>query len=191
MMNALLALDEMRASTNFNLNMAAVTPFVMLMYLTKRTFQFVFYATLKWGKTREETYGSFLHILTEIERLLNIRDNPPNSSFQNGEEFLRLHPTDTIQLHPAGTRSGDCVLNTDDLGMLMLHIHAMRTILWRDRRRFSASAIRSVAEDLAELAGERGAVSVRQQLQIIARMHRTYPFLKIVGWEMIGYDGRQ
>ena len=64
MMNALLALDEMRASTNFNMNMAAITPFVLLMYLTKRAFQFVFYATLKLGKSREETYGSFLHILT-------------------------------------------------------------------------------------------------------------------------------
>jgi len=37
-----------------------------------------------------------------------------------------------------------------------------------------------MAEDLAELAGERGAVSVRQQLQIISRMCRTYPFLKVV-----------
>eukprot|EP00980_Cylindrotheca_fusiformis_P004310 scaffold919_cov130-Cylindrotheca_fusiformis.AAC.1 len=183
MMNALLALDEMRASTNFNLNMAAVTPFVMLIYLTKRSFQFVFYAILKWGKSREETYGSFLHILTEIERLLNIRDNPPTLTIQNGE--------DTQYLRPASLNSGDCVLNTDDLGMLMLHIHTLRTILWRDRRRFSSSAIRSVAEDLAELAGERGAVSVRQQLQIIGRMHRTYPFLKMVGADMIGYDGRQ
>ena len=57
-MNALLALDEMRASTNFNMNMAAITPFVLLMYLTKRAFQFVFYATLKLGKSREETYES-------------------------------------------------------------------------------------------------------------------------------------
>lgn len=182
-MNALLALDEMRSSTNFNLNMAAVTPFVLLIYLTKRSFQYVFYATLKWGKSREETYGSFLHILTEMERLLNIRDNPPSHSYQSGDE--------TYLVQPEATRSSDCVLNTDDLGMLMLHIHALRTILWRDRRRFAASVIRSVAEDLAELAGERGAVSIRQQLQIIGRMHRTYPFLKLVSSEMIGYDGRQ
>jgi hypothetical protein len=37
-----------------------------------------------------------------------------------------------------------------------------------------------VAEDLAELAGERGPVSVSQQLQIISRMSRTYPFMKVI-----------
>eukprot|EP00526_Cylindrotheca_closterium_P002305 CAMPEP_0113636636 /NCGR_PEP_ID=MMETSP0017_2-20120614/19132_1 /TAXON_ID=2856 /ORGANISM="Cylindrotheca closterium" /LENGTH=934 /DNA_ID=CAMNT_0000547537 /DNA_START=34 /DNA_END=2835 /DNA_ORIENTATION=+ /assembly_acc=CAM_ASM_000147 len=181
MMNALLALDDMRASTNFNLNMAAVTPFVLLMYLTKRAFQFVFYATLKLGKSREETYGNFLHILTEIERLLNIRDAPPQLLFQAGGYAPNGTPADHDPKELTDHMAGDRVLSTDDLGMLMLHIHALRTILWRDQRRFSTSVIRSVAEDLSELAGERGAVSVRQQLQIVARMHRTYPFLKIVG----------
>jgi hypothetical protein len=65
--------------------------------------------------------------------------------------------------------------------MLMLHIHECRTILWEDRRRFSLQTVRDVAEDLAELAGERGPVSVEQQLQIISRMCRTYPFLKVQG----------
>lgn len=177
-MNALLALDEMRASTNFNMNMAAVTPFVMLAYLTKRVFQFVFYATLRLGKSREETYGNFLHILTEIERLLVMRDSPPDPSWQDMETASYQH----------AELVGDIVLNADDLGMLMLHIHSLRTILWQDRRRFSAPVIRSIAEDLAELAGERGAVSVRQQLQIIARMFRTYPFLRVVTSRMIEYS---
>ncbi|CAJ1950574.1 unnamed protein product [Cylindrotheca closterium] len=191
MMNALLALDDMRASTNFNLNMAAVTPFVLLMYLTKRAFQFVFYATLRLGKTREETYGNFLHILTEIERLLNIRDAPPQLLYEAGGYAPNANRVDRDPKLLPDHLGGDRVLSTDDLGMLMLHIHTLKTILWRDQRRFSASVIRSVAEDLSELAGERGAVSVRQQLQIIARMHRTYPFLKVAGWDMIGFDGRQ
>jgi hypothetical protein len=136
--------------------------------------------------------GSFLHILTEIERLLNIRDNPPNLSFHNGEEMLRLHAMDAASYQIAGKNASvDTVLNTDDLGMLMLHVHSLRTILWQDRRRFSSNVIRSMAEDLAELAGERGAVSVRQQLQIIGRMFRTYHFLKVIPSQMIGYDGRQ
>jgi len=62
--------------------------------------------------------------------------------------------------------------------MLMLHIHELRTILWQERRRFSPTALRSVSEDLAELTGERGAVSVRQQLLIVERMNRAYSFLK-------------
>lgn len=150
MMNALLALDEMQASNNINMNLAAVTPALLLMYCAKRAFQLVVYGMLKFGKSREETYGNFLHVLTEIERLLVMRDKSPAS------------PT---------------MLSGDDLGMLMLHIHELRTILWNYRRRFQNDLIRSVAEDLSELAGERGAVSVQQQLQIISRMCRMYPFL--------------
>ena len=66
----------------------------------------------------------------------------------------------------------------------MLHLHELRTILLQRRSRFSPDMIRSVSEDLAELAGERGAVSVRQQLRIISRMCRTYPFLKVVSSRM-------
>ena len=71
-------------------------------------------------------------------------------------------------------------LSAEDLGMLLLHIHECRNILWQSRRRFRSDILRNVAEDLAELAGERGPVSVSQQLQIIARMSRTYPFMKVI-----------
>jgi ATP synthase regulation protein NCA2 len=158
MMNALVALDEMQASTNFNMNLAAITPFVLLVWSVKKVSSYIFYTTFKWGKSRAETYASFLHILTEIERLLIMRLNPPNSS-----------------------PSSICILDSDDLGMLMLHLHELRTIMWNERRRFSLDVLRSVSEDLAELSGERGAVSVQQQLHIVERMSRTYAFLKHAG----------
>lgn len=157
-MNALLALDEMRASTNFNINIAAVTPFLMMAYMTKRAFQFLFYATLRMGKSREEVYGSFLQTLTEIERLLVMRDNPPTPEIQiqSGDGRREFE------------RQSDAVLNADDLGMLMLHIHELKTILWKNRRRFSQGIIRGVAEDLAELAGERGKLIYLTQNRILA-----------------------
>lgn len=158
MMNALVALDEMQASTNFNMNLAAITPFVLLVWSVKKVSSFIFYTTFKWGKSRAETYASFLHILTEIERLLIMRLNPPNV--------------------PLNT---SWVLDSDDLGMLMLHLHELRTIMWKHRRRFTLDVLRSVSEDLAELSGERGAVSVHQQLHIVERMSRTYAFLKLAG----------
>jgi ATP synthase regulation protein NCA2 len=152
MMNALVALDEMQASTNFNMNLAAVTPVMLVIWTIKRVSQFIFYSTLKWGKSRDETYSSFLHTMTEIERLL---------------------------IHRSTSDGVDIFLDSDDLGMLMLHLHELRTLLWKERRRFSTSIIRSVNEDLAELSGERGVVSVRQQLLIVERMARTYGFLKL------------
>ena len=156
-MNALLALDEMQASNNINMNLAAVTPAVLLLYSVKQVFQFVFYATFKLGKSRHETYFTFRNVLTEIERLLVMRDNPPTPPALSGENYVSPNRA----VNQAGFSDqlvavGERVLSADDLGMLMLHIHELRTILWRDRRRFSLWEIRSVGEDLAELAGERG-----------------------------------
>lgn len=167
MMNALVALDEMQASTNFNMNLAAITPFVLLCWAIKKVSRFIYYTAFKWGKSRKETYASFLDALTEIERLLIMRSNPPAPPIQRSDlgQAKEVHVS-------------DCVLESDDLGMLMLHIHELRTILWQERRRFSPNALRSVSEDLAELSGERGAVSVRQQLLIVERMNRAYSFLK-------------
>lgn len=147
-MNALHAIDEMMSANDINMNLAAITPAVLLVYGSTRVFRFFFYALLKLGKSREETYASFRHILTDIERLLVMRDNPPNPPpfrHEHGDQII------TVPSNP-------CVLGSDDLGMLMLLIHECRSILWRERWRFSEAVIRSVSEDLAELAGERGMI---------------------------------
>lgn len=153
-MSAMLALDEMQASNNINMNLAAVTPAVLLVYSAKKAFQFLFYTLIKLGKSKEETYGSFLHVLIEIERLLVMRDAPPTPPITSVEDSLRRQQLQ--ETNPRLAVSDANVLNADDLGQVMLHIHELRTILWEDRHRFFPDIIRSVAEDLAELAGERG-----------------------------------
>ncbi|CAB9528536.1 expressed unknown protein [Seminavis robusta] len=185
MVNALYTMDDMMTKNEINTNLAAVTPAVLLLYTARQVFRFFYYALLRLGKSKEETYSSFRHILTDIERLLVMRDNPPTSPFPHNQ--LRHSAGDTeeasqsqLMLSETAHKPGCDVLSADDLGMLMLHIHECRTILWTDYNRFTPAAIQSVSEDLAELAGERGAVSVQQQLQIIARMCRTYPFLKVI-----------
>jgi len=180
LLNALFAIDQMMSANDINMNLAATTPVVLLAYLSMRTFRFLYYALLKLGKSREEIYASFRNILTDIERLLVMRDNPPHSP--GPAPSLQLQSGGDMPISPEWNRPR--VLGPDDLGMLMLLIHECRSILWRDRRRFTTEMIRGVSEDLAELAGERGAVSVQQQLQIITRMCRTYPFLKVTS---IGY----
>ena len=157
-MNAMHAMDEMMSANDINMNLAAITPAILLVYGSTRVFRFLFYALLKVGKSKEETYASFRHILTDIERLLVMRDNPPNPSAShydhNGDQLLSVVAS-----------SRPCVLCADDLGMLMLLIHECRSILYRDRRRFNEAIIRSVAEDLAELAGERGKTNLAQYLR--------------------------
>ncbi|KAL7564526.1 hypothetical protein ACA910_017681 [Epithemia clementina (nom. ined.)] len=166
MMNALHAMDEVMSANDINMNLAAITPVFMIVYVQTRIIRYLFYALLRLGKSREETYASFRAILLDIERLLVMRDNPPDTRGGKADDPRTAHDPS--------------VLGADDLGMLMLLIHECRTIMWREQRRFSANMIRSVNEDLSELAGERGAVSIKQQLQIVARMTRSYPFLKVI-----------
>ena len=142
--------------------------------------------------------ASFRHIILDIERLLVMRDNPPDSPppLPTGVYYHQTMNSSNIinerkqsiasphKSHDGGNQlpiqSSQNVLSADDLGMLMLLVHACRVILHQDKRRFTRQELRNVSEDLAELAGERGAVSVQQQLRIVARMCRTYSFLKVI-----------
>lgn len=184
MMNALGAMDEMMSANDINMNLAAITPVFLVSYVSTRVFRFLYYVFLKLGKSRAEVYASFRDVLTDIDRLLVMRDSPP---------LVLPDPSsaaDTAASHAlaGATNNADgggvpattcCLLGRDDLGMLMLLIHECRTIMWRaGPRRFPSHVVVSVSEDLAELAGERGPVSVRQQLHIVARMSRTYYFLR-------------
>jgi len=209
MMNALFAMDELMGSNEINMKLAAMTPAFLLFNFMRYISKKLFYALLKIGKSKEETYSSIRHVILDIERLLVMRDDPPTSpplltvfeanhrshretqKRDQGKSYPKVREeapsikrsnnnrTEALYEYPT-QYSSSYILNSDDLGMLMLLIHECRTILWQNRRRFSRKELQNVLEDLAELAGERGAVSVRQQLRIIARMCRTYSFLKVV-----------
>ena len=201
MMNALYAMDELMGSNEINMRLTSMTPAFMLVSTCQYIIKKVYYALFKLGKSKEEVYASFRHIILEIERLLVMRDNPPFSlpplstgvQYHRDDNSAKKTFTDitSVASHPKSRygnyssqqthdQSHQNVLDADDLGMLMLLVHECRLILWQNRRRFTSQEQRSVREDLSELAGERGAVSVQQQLQIIARMCRTYSFLKVI-----------
>ena len=180
-MSALVAMDELMSSNEINAKIAAMTPAFILLYGARSVFRFCFYALLKFGKSREETYQSFRHTILDIERLLTMRDNPPDAPPPLSGLLPSVSPRKAINTaQSTRENSQGNVLDANDLGMLMLHVHECRKLLWEDRKRFSASEVRNVTEDLAELSGERGPVSVQQQLAIIARMCRTYSFLKVI-----------
>lgn len=152
LLNALSAIDEMTSANDINMNLAAITPVGMLVYVFARLFRFFYYALLRLGKSREETYASFRNILTDIERLLVMRDDPPDPPAAGPNATVR----ESHNLEGTTSTPSKTVLGSDDLGMLMLLIHECRRILWKEERRFPPEMIRSVSEDLAELAGERG-----------------------------------
>ena len=128
-----------------------MTPAILALYGVQWMSRLLYYVLLKLGRTREETFASFRQVILDMERLLVMRDNPPFAP-----PPLHWNEDGLAYPHVESTSRVSDTLSADDLGMLMLHIHECRTILWRDRRRFSGVTIRNVTEDLAELAGERG-----------------------------------
>mmetsp|Transcript_11873 Transcript_11873/g.25040 ORF Transcript_11873/g.25040 Transcript_11873/m.25040 type:complete len:1223 (+) Transcript_11873:432-4100(+) len=173
--NALVAMDELMGSNEINMRIAAMTPAVIMIIAIRRAFRLLFYAFFQIGKSKEEIYASFRQTILDIERLIVMRDNPPPPP--SPLPWGSTKPADTNHTSYC-SKGGLQTLSADDLGMLLLHIHECRNILWQSPHRFPPDILRNLSEDLAELAGERGPVSVRQQLQIISRMTRTYPFMK-------------
>ena len=200
LMNAMSAIDELMDSNEINFRLGAILPAFMLFYGASRIFEYLRYALLKLGKSREQSYAAIRQTLLDIERLLVVRDDPPAAPAPLSNTGLSMHLNSTsigsqselnvgdidnltsdVDYHGGtGSMKPALVLNSDDLGMLMLLVHELRSILWKNRRRFSSETIRNITEDLSELSGERGAISIKQQLQIISRMYRTYSFLKVV-----------
>jgi hypothetical protein len=145
-------MDDMLQSNEINMNLAAVTPAALILYIAQRGVSFLKYALFKLGKSRAETYATFRQIILDIERLLVMRDNPPSAPrpLSWGVKPERAQELSIDKKHGSDT------LSADDTGMLMLLIHECRAILWQDKSRFTTATVRNVAEDLAELAGERG-----------------------------------
>lgn len=165
-MNALHAMDEMMSANDMNMNVAAITPAVIFAYIGSRIFRFIAYALLKVGRSREEIHASFRRTITDIERLLVMRDNPPLPPLSENEQDPETN------LHSANSEI--MKLNPDDLGMLMLLVHECRTLMRQNPRRFSKNTIASILEDLSELTGERGKYS--SELFSVVRQHLTIPY---------------
>jgi hypothetical protein len=197
LMNAMVSMDELMQSNEFNFKLAATTPAFILVYGVNRLFRYLFYSLLSLGRSREQVHESVRLAVLYIERQLVMRDRPPSVPPLQGSIAQYRSTTPTYSLSDVlGTfdevdygrnhaltdkERQENVLNSSvDLGMLLLLAHECRTTMLKNSRRITQRDIRSFSEDLAELSGERGPVSVNQQLSIISRMFRTYSFLKVV-----------
>lgn len=78
------------------------------------------------------------------------------------------------------------LLNAVDKGALLLLVYRFRAILWRFSRRFSSHDVMELKEDLSELMGERGYLTISQQLTILMRMRASYSFLRVKPSSLLG-----
>jgi len=108
-MNALYAMDELMGTNEININLPAITPAFLIASSVRYAFRKIYYALLKISKSKEETYASLRHIVLDIERLLVMRDDPPQSpppltapeGYLPGVQTFFLRLQRTIVLHHA------------------------------------------------------------------------------------------
>ena len=74
--------------------------------------------------------------------------------------------------------TGGIFLKSNDLGLVLLFTYMSADIVKRTPHIFTGEEYRSILEDLTELVGDSGPVTITQQLRIIQRMFRSYQFLK-------------
>lgn len=60
LLNALVAMDELMGSNEMNMQIAAMTPAVILLMAVRRTFLFLFYSIFREGRSRDDVYGKIL-----------------------------------------------------------------------------------------------------------------------------------
>ncbi len=206
LLTAMDAMDQVMESNEFNFRMSSMMPAMVSVYVFRAVMRKLYYFLMPGSKkSKEETYSTVRGVLLDIERLLLMRDDPPDApeelvvgnaystaatnnpptDFKVGLSFDTItegdeEATNTTVKKKKSDSLNRATLNENDLGMLMLLVHEIQGIVTREQRRFTRVDRANVLEDLAELAGERGVVSIKQQLSIVSRMGRTYPFLKVL-----------
>eukprot|EP00752_Nemacystus_decipiens_P015755 g14066.t1 len=198
---ATTALGQLARENELNLRMMATVPAFLVAWGSFRAVRPVYY-WLKSEKSRESTFTAMRTIVLAMERLLNLRhregtwlqitaDQPSEREDALPAAEVGLVGRRGSLLRPAGY-SDNCtrevlvsagrsqgrmavrVLDELDLGKLMMLVHQLLRLIRSGPRRFPRRDVVNLREDLAELVGERGLVSVGQQLRIVQRVQRSY-----------------
>mmetsp|Transcript_29311 Transcript_29311/g.67299 ORF Transcript_29311/g.67299 Transcript_29311/m.67299 type:complete len:499 (-) Transcript_29311:282-1778(-) len=180
LMLAMDALDDLLDSNEFNFRAMATVPAWALFVAGRWGLRSLYYFLCYNRTSREDTKRIIRANVLDIERLLVMRDTPPSAPppLKHGVISWRSTSFGALAgdiLQPKGGPS-EHSLNSDDLGMVTLLVHNCRKTLqknnWRNRI-ISRTDMLNLLEDCAELTGERGPVSIKQQLMIIERIRRS------------------
>eukprot|EP00804_Cyclotella_cryptica_P000558 CCRYP_009961-RA/>CCRYP_009961-RA protein AED:0.09 eAED:0.09 QI:373/0.6/0.63/1/0.6/0.63/11/2826/1054 len=69
LLNALVAMDELMGSNEINMQVAAMTPAVILLVAIRRLFQWLFYAVFRERRSREDIYGLNGVLILDLPRV--------------------------------------------------------------------------------------------------------------------------
>ncbi|CAM9536503.1 unnamed protein product [Ectocarpus fasciculatus] len=167
LLNSMQAIDELFQANQVTLRLISVIPAALLLFaVAKVSGPFVHAASSRRLEPTTAVHRSMRASLREIERLLT-----------SSRGFVGSH-------EPVGEESEGVVsrglLQDDEMGKLALRVHELQTTLRQNASRFDSRARRRLEEDLTDLMA-RGRPTVSQQIAVVHRMQRSYPFLRASG----------
>lgn len=162
---AMQAIDELFNANQVNLQLLSVTPAILAvvsLQIISRTLIAAIRATSR-GRIVESSaavHKELRDYMRQIERLVVLAEN-----------FDSEKATNHLQIDAPSAE-----LNIVELGKLLSTLFRIQNILVVNASHFDAGLIKQLQEDLRELLLPQ--ITARQQLAIIQRIYRAYPFMQ-------------
>lgn len=190
------AIEELMYANEFNLRAMSTVPAIIAAWTVDMVLRGVF-NLISGRRSRRALYETLRKLLLEAERLLTLCLHEPviaTVGLGGGGIAAPAPPSPpsssaALDQGSAGSDGGRGGMTTTTFrqgrttgltehGFVLLCVHQFRVLMWRHRGRFARHEPRLLEEDLAELAGERGELTIEQQLFILIRMRQTYKCLQ-------------
>ncbi|CBJ27434.1 conserved unknown protein [Ectocarpus siliculosus] len=167
LLHSMQAIDELFQANQVTLRLISVIPAALLLFaVAKVSGPFVHAASSRRLEPTTAVHRSMRASLREIERLLT-----------SSRGFVGSHEPVGEEAEGFASRG---LLQDEEMGKLALHMHELQTTLRQNASRFDSRARRRLEEDLTDLMA-RGRPTVSQQIAVVHRMQRSYPFLRAGG----------
>lgn len=162
LLHAMEAIDELFQANQVTLRLISVVPAALVILgVVRASKSFVHAASSRRLEPTTLVHRSMRASVREMERLLT-----------SSRGFVGDQDLDSKL--GAASRS---LLSHEETGKLAFHLHGLQTTLRQNNSRFEARTRRGLEEDLADITGGNG-LTVVQQVAVVRRMQRSYPFLR-------------
>ncbi|CAM9267073.1 unnamed protein product [Ectocarpus sp. 6 AP-2014] len=179
LLHSMQAIDELFQANQASAGalLISVIPAALLLFaVAKVSGPFVHAASSRRLEPTTAVHRSMRASLREIERLLTYATTTDLTT-TTCRGFVGSHEPVGEEAEGFASRG---LLQDEEMGKLALHVHELQTTLRQNASRFDSRTRRRLEEDLTDLMA-RGPPTVSQQIAVVHRMQRSYPFLRAGG----------
>lgn len=174
---AMQAIDELFNANQVNLQIMAITPAVLSVFLLQRASKMIISAIVSSsrGKSIESSSVIYRDLRLGIRELEKLFYMTSSASVGSVESEDRIRNTDSIRNIELIQESKE-FLDSLTYGKMMSILHRLHSILVLNSTQFTQEILRLLQEDLRDLSIPK--LKISQRILLLERISRTYPFLQ-------------